>query len=174
VNGPAHVRFSPAVAVPVAAAAHLPLPQAALVVAVAGATAGGWLSPDADQGWMAWAPGGHRGLTHWPGIPAAVLALGLGAPWPLVQALLLGVAAGWGSHDLADFAFGRPAPRQGREAGIPWLLWWGHAGLLGRRHGLRSDGTPSRVFSAVVVPALIAWEAASWWHGALLLPAGAG
>jgi hypothetical protein len=57
--------------------------------------AAGWTSPDADQSWLSWVPGGHRGLLHWWGLPV-LLAIGTlvfiprevwvyrgGHPWPL-------------------------------------------------------------------------------------------
>lgn len=84
-----------------------------VVVGVASATSHGWLSPDVDQrvSWLA-----HRTLTHTlevvltAGTLAVALAYHLGAPW-----IGWGVAIGWGSHLLADMAFG----------GIPSVLLGG-------------------------------------------------
>ena len=112
-----------------AASTGAPPWQVGATALIATATSAGWASPDADQSWLAWVPGGHRGLTHWWGLPAlaglAVLVLvPQDAAWPL-WALLIG----WSSHLLGDFVFGERPP------GIPMAPWWAYAGL-----GLDSGG----------------------------------
>lgn len=120
------------------------------VVAVAAVVAGGPLSPDIDQYWhLPGKPFRHRMITHWWGTVLAALGLlWLALPGWAVAA----VGAGWISHLLGDFCFGRAAPRAGRGAGVPLLPWWGHVGLLGSRGGLRSDGMVATAVEWIVIP----------------------
>lgn len=132
-DGSTHRLFAASVSLAVSTSAGSPLWQGAAAAVIATASSAGWTSPDADQSWLRWAPGGHRGFTHWWGLPA-LLAVGTlvfippEAAWA-VWALLLG----WGSHLVGDFIFGE------RPAGIPMAPWWAYAGL-----GFNSGGALER------------------------------
>jgi hypothetical protein len=150
------------------------------MIALAMMTSGGqWLSPDADQKWLArWSA--HRGISHWWGWPAAAFMLGAlagmgsGPPAGAVQVMLLGVGAGWGSHIVGDFLFGRPhrstSGRLIRGAGVPLWLGRGHCGVLGPRTGLSSSGPTAALFTILVSPGLTLWWVASWRVGHLIWP----
>jgi membrane-bound metal-dependent hydrolase YbcI (DUF457 family) len=122
-DGSTHRLFAASTSLAVSTSFGSPLWQGVAAAVIATASSAGWTSPDADQSWLRWAPGGHRGLTHWWGLPA-LLAVGTlvfippEAAWA-VWALLLG----WGSHLVGDFVFGE------RPAGIPMAPWWAYAGL---------------------------------------------
>ena len=133
-DGSTHRLFAASASLAVSTSVGSPLWQGAAAAVIATASSAGWTSPDADQSWLRWAPGGHRGFTHWWGLPA-LLAVGTlvfippEAAWA-VWALLLG----WGSHLVGDFIFGE------RPAGIPMAPWWAYAGL-----GFDSGGVVERV-----------------------------
>ena len=141
--------------------------RAGLAVVLAGAVAGGRLSPDLDQSW-GWrkadhlapdemlgfgGPMRHRGITHWWGLPACALGLVLLVP-PDVRWAVLALLAGWTSHLAGDFVFGKRDVRAHRNAGIPLYPWWGHIGL-----GLDTGGTLESVTRGVVLPLVLAWQA---------------
>jgi hypothetical protein len=115
-------------------------------------TSQGWFSPDADQSWLRGLPGGHRGMSHWPGWPvlAAVIMLGAGVPVLAWYALV-----GWVSHLLADFLVGE-APM-----GVPLSPFGGwRVGLGGLTPGtwmLRTGGRVERFTAFAVVPGLVGW-----------------
>jgi membrane-bound metal-dependent hydrolase YbcI (DUF457 family) len=75
---------------------------------VAGATAHGRLSPDADQfHWLAKViPGGHRGITHWWVFPLAGIwwATYLIGPYRWELAV---ISIAWASHIITDAVFGK-------------------------------------------------------------------
>lgn len=174
-DGADHYAWAPVVAVPVAAlsAGGDPL-VIAVTIGTAIVTSGGWLSPDADHTWLSWVPGGHRGLTHWPALPAALWLLAEQG-WlpfddrPVILGLYLGTAAGWLSHDLGDLLFGKASPS--RPPGIPLLGWTGYLGLddlLG--FTLRSGGTVAHLVATRGSVVLVAWELICWRQGGVWLP----
>jgi membrane-bound metal-dependent hydrolase YbcI (DUF457 family) len=125
-----------------ATAAHQPAWVAVASAALASVTAGGVLSPDVDQFkvWRAldrWLPdewlgeGGplqHRGISHWFGWPLAAVLWAVYALPPSGYAwAVYALIAGWASHLLLDFAFGKRA--WGRGPGIPLAPWWAHVGI---------------------------------------------
>ncbi len=133
-DGSTHRLFAASASLAVSTAAGAPGWQTAASAVIATASSAGWTSPDSDQSWLWWVPGGHRGLTHWWGLPggAAIATLMFVPPqaaWA-IWALLLG----WSSHLLGDFIFGERPP------GIPMAPWWAYAGL-----GLDSGGLIERV-----------------------------
>jgi hypothetical protein len=162
---PAHHLAGFATGAALAVSTHQPAWVAVTSASLASLTAGGITSPDVDQyrAWRTldrWLPdellgeGGplqHRGLSHWWGLPAAVgAALYLsGGPWWAWMLL-----AGWVSHLVADFVFGRGWG--GREAGIPAWPWWGHIGLGGDAGGLLERWILVPVLT-VAGPAILAW-----------------
>ncbi len=112
----------------------------------AAVSAGKWVSPDADLGWLGWIPGvKHRGITHWWAWPALAawwaLHHDLGDAWWIVWALILG----WTSHLLGDFIFGERPP------GIPVLPWGVYVGLR-----LNSGGWVEKIAVPVLLAA-VAW-----------------
>ena len=127
-NGKGHRVLGAGAGVTYAAATGLPLPLWPVSGALGCATSNGWSSPDADQTWLRWLPGGHRGPTHWVGWPLILAAAVhvLGWPW-WVGAL----NAGWASHLLGDFLVGErpwgvpcwPLPRLGLGAVTPGTTW---------------------------------------------------
>jgi len=140
----------------------LPGWQALACGAVATVSAGGRLSPDMDQTrlYRLLLPRpveGHRRLTHWWGWPTmALLALGVYTGWELTSWPVLPITSlifGWGSHILADAVFG--APGGGRGAGVPLAPLGRHRGLLGAKHGLRSDGRVARFCTRAIFPVVI-------------------
>ena len=145
-DGSTHRLFAASASLAVSTSAGSPAWQGAAAALIATATSAGWTSPDADQSWLSWAPGGHRGFTHWWGLPA-LLAVGTmvfippEAAWAL-WALLLG----WGSHLVGDFIFGE------RPAGIPMAPWWAYAGL-----GFNSGGVIERILRWAW-PVALAWQ----------------
>jgi membrane-bound metal-dependent hydrolase YbcI (DUF457 family) len=146
VDGTTHRLFAASASLAVSTVGAVPGWQAAGAAVIATATASGWTSPDADQSWLSWVPGGHRGLTHWWGLPA-VAALATTALVPAdaawaVWALILG----WSSHLFGDFVFGRRPP------GIPFAPWWGHVGLL-----LNSGGVLEKLLRNAF-PLLLLWQ----------------
>lgn len=115
-------------------------------------TAGGRTSPDVDQHWIwttadRWLPDEwlgnngpmqHRGVAHWWGLPAGIGALAWSTmPGHLVW-IVYALLAGWGSHLVGDYLFGRAGG--GRGPGIPFAPWWNHRGI-----GLAVGGTLERV-----------------------------
>lgn len=133
-DGSTHRLFAASASLAVSTAAGAPAWQTVASAVIATSSSAGWTSPDADQSWLSWVPGGHRGFTHWWGIPAmgaiaTVLYVPPDAAWAL-WALLLG----WSSHLLGDFLFGERPP------GIPMAPWWAYAGL-----GLDSGGAIERI-----------------------------
>jgi hypothetical protein len=156
----------------VTVAAHTgpgPLP-AVLLVGAATVTAGGPLSPDADQRglwrcldrllpdeWLGHGgPLRHRGLTHWWGIPSAAAAwlwlAGTGLPDPLWW-LAAGCVLGWATHLVGDLLVGAGSPW--RDAGIPVAPWWWHVGA-----GFRCGGLVESMLRGVVLPVVAVWQAA--------------
>jgi hypothetical protein len=132
-DGTTHRLFAASVSLAVSTAGNTPTWQGTAAAVISTASSAGWTSPDADQSWLDWVPGGHRGLTHWWGIPAmlavaTVVFVPPEAAWA-VWALLLG----WSSHLVGDFIFGE------RPKGIPMSPWWAYAGL-----GLNSGGLVER------------------------------
>lgn len=145
-DGSTHRLF--ATSASLAASTYLAVPtwQAAAGAVVATATSSGWSSPDADQSWLAWVPGGHRGLTHWWGLPAlAAVAVLVFVP-PETAWALWALLIGWTSHIVGDFVFGERPP------GIPMAPWWAYAGL-----GLDSGGGIERLLRWMW-PVVIGWQ----------------
>jgi len=145
-DGSTHRLLAASASLAVSTGLGVPAWQTAASAVIATATASGWLSPDADQSWLRWAPGGHRGLTHWWGLPglaalAVLVLVPADAAWPF-WALLVG----WSSHLLGDFVFGERPP------GIPMAPWWAYAGLT-----LNSGGVIERGLRW-------AWPAALIWQ----------
>ena len=120
--------------------------QAVASAVIATATSAGWTSPDADQSWLRWLPGGHRGLSHWWGLPLLAAAAVVSVVPPDVAWVGWALVLGWASHLLGDFVFGV------RPAGIPLLPWWGHVGLQ-----FDSGGSLERVLRWAW-PALLVWQ----------------
>jgi hypothetical protein len=162
---PAHHLAGFATGAALATLAHQPVWVAVGSACLASVTAGGITSPDVDQFrvWRAldrWLPdewlgeGGplqHRGLSHFWGLPAAaaVYLYVSGGPWWVWMLL-----AGWVSHLVADWAFGKRA--WGRGPGIPLGPWFWHHGL-----GLDAGGLLERFVLvpvlAVAGPAILIW-----------------
>jgi len=128
-DGSTHRLFAASVSLAVSTNAGTPTWQGTAAAVIATASAAGWTSPDADQSWLRRAPGGHRGLTHWWGIPAMAAVATLVLVPPEVAWALWALLLGWGSHLVGDFVFGE------RPKGIPMSPWWAYAGL-----GLNSGG----------------------------------
>jgi hypothetical protein len=145
--------------------------QALISMTVATVTSGGATSPDIDLrgGWRFvdkllpdeyaghGGPFRHRGLAHWWGVPALVAWWGLPLVpdswhWVATAALL-----GWVSHLVGDFFFGKANRPQGRGPGIPVAPWWGHIGL-----GLDAGGRVEELFRWLALPALLAWQGATF------------
>jgi hypothetical protein len=161
--GPTHRLFGAACGGGVAVAAGWPAWQAAAAAALAAVTAAGALSPDLDQRgpWRAadgvlpdealgaGGPMRHRGLTHWWGLPAVAAAAMQAAPaaWQWAAWALL---AGWASHLVGDFVFGKAS--RGRGPGVPLMPWWGHVGL-----GLDCGGPAEGATRAVALPLALGW-----------------
>jgi len=145
-DGSTHRLLAASSSLAISTATGAPAWQAGGAALISTATAAGWTSPDADQSWLGWLPGGHRGLSHWWGLPAvAALATSNLAPAPVAWvawALILG----WTSHLVGDFVFGIRPP------GIPTMPWWAHVGLR-----FDSGGTLERVLRWAW-PALLAWQ----------------
>ncbi len=153
-DGSTHRLFAASTAVLTWTAAAAPGWQTLAATVIATASSAGWTSPDSDQSWLSWVPGGHRGLTHWWGIPAAVAAATLTFVPPSGAWAIWALLLGWTSHLLGDFIFGERPP------GIPLAPWWHHVGLH-----LDSGGWIERRVVAPLLPA--ATMAAIWWmHGA--------
>jgi hypothetical protein len=76
----------------------------------------------------------------------ASLASGYG--YVAVWVVIFGV---W-SHLVADFAFGRRCPQEGRGPGIPLAPWWAHHGL-----GLDTDGMLERWLVTPGLLVLLGW-----------------
>lgn len=114
--------------------------QAGVVLCVAVATSAGGLSPDLDQTrvWRVLTGGrgvaAHRCVTHWWALPAVLAVVAPSTPDPAVA---WGVAAGWGSHVVADAVIGARSARRG--PGVPLLPGAWHVGL-GVRCGGRVEG----------------------------------
>lgn len=157
-NAAGHRQAAYVAGVAVGLSAGLPWWETLALGALATVTAGGPTSPDMDQrGWYrALLPRrleGHRKLSHWWGLPAAGAAILAVCTWwhhPWWAVIAGGLLLGWTSHLAIDWAFG--APSRYRGAGIPMSPTGGHRGLLGRQHGLRSDGLIARVCTRAVFP----------------------
>lgn len=108
---------------------------AVVTLVVARVTAHGEWSPDTDNiaggAWQRLAGGrgwaGHRRVTHWWVWPVLAWVAAGRASDPLAVALLLGVAAGWGSHVAGDFLVGAGSPWRG--PGVPLLPAGWHVGF---------------------------------------------
>jgi hypothetical protein len=156
-DGSTHRLFAASTSLAVSTALGQPVWQTAAAAVIATASSAGWTSPDADQSWLSWAPGGHRGLTHWWVLPAlgAVATAWFVPPeaaWAL-WALLLG----WSSHLLGDFLFGERPP------GIPVGPWWGYVGIR-----LDSGGGLERGLRWAM-PGILLWQV--WvYHGGAPFP----
>lgn len=157
-DGTTHRLFAASVSLAVSTSLGQPGWQTAAAAVIATASAAGWTSPDADQSWLSWVPGGHRGLTHWWGLPAigavaTILFVPPEASWA-IWALLVG----WSSHLVGDFVFGVRPP------GIPLAPWWAYTGL-----GFDSGGGIERVLRWAW-PAVLVWQV--WiYHGGGPFPA---
>jgi hypothetical protein len=154
VDGSTHRLAAASASLALSTSTGAPAWQAGCAALIATATSSGWTSPDADQSWLSWVPGGHRGLTHWWGLPAlaalaTVALVPAEAAWA-VWALILG----WSSHLAGDFVFGRRPP------GVPTAPWWGHAGLR-----LDSGGGLERWLRRLW-PGLITWQVWIYTGGA--------
>ena len=145
VDGSTHRLAAASASLSVSAAVGAPVWQAACAALIATATSSGWTSPDADQSWLAWVPGGHRGLTHWWGLPALAVVPALLVP-PQTAWAVWALLIGWSSHLVGDFVFGR------RPRGVPMAPWWGHAGL-----GLDSGGGVEKWLRRLW-PGLLSWQ----------------
>jgi membrane-bound metal-dependent hydrolase YbcI (DUF457 family) len=90
-------------------ASGMPWWQLTAGAAVAATFAAGKWSPDLDHsGWTArLVPGGHRGVTHFPGTTLALSLAALSLVPPTAAWVAWAVTAGWGSHLIADWVFGR-------------------------------------------------------------------
>ncbi|GLY33046.1 metal-dependent hydrolase [Kineosporia sp. NBRC 101731] len=146
-DGSTHRLFAASVSIATSTATGAPLWQAAASAVIGTASAAGWTSPDADQSWLHWVPGGHRGLTHWWGIPALLSVAVLVFVPPEAAWALWALILGWASHLLADFIFGERPP------GIPMAPWWSYAGL-----GLNSGGGVEK-WLRWGLPMFITWQA---------------
>ncbi|HEY6796210.1 MAG TPA: metal-dependent hydrolase [Kineosporiaceae bacterium] len=120
-------------------------------------TAGGPTSPDVDQR-LLWTladrllpdewlgnhgPLQHRGIAHWWGVPATVAVVSWSTVPPRFVWIAYALIAGWTSHLVGDWFFGRSG--QGRGPGIPFAPWWNHRGL-----GLAVGGLLERVVAALL------------------------
>ena len=153
-NGRAHRAV--AVATWLTAAPHLgvtrPL-EYAVGAAVALACGHGHLSPDCDHPsispWLAAViPGGHRGITHWPPVTAALLLAAQHAGAYSWQ--VLAVALAWASHQAADAICGE-IPLWPRARG-----GWHRAGLC-----LATGGWFERYIALPAALATSCWAAAA-------------
>lgn len=122
-DGSTHRLFAASTSLAISTGYGQPAWQTGAAAVIATASAAGWTSPDADQSWLAWVPGGHRGLTHWWGLPAAAaLATLLFVP-PEAAWAVWALLVGWTSHLVGDFLFGERPP------GIPLAPWWAYSGI---------------------------------------------
>lgn len=132
---------------------------------IATLTSGGFTSPDIDQHW-AWTrldkllpdewlgnngPMQHRGLAHWWGLPLTAAWLAWSLLPPHIVWVAFAMLAGWTSHLVGDYLFGRPGA--GRGAGIPFAPWWNHRGI-----GLRVGGKLER-WVALLLPFVMLGQA---------------
>jgi len=157
-NGTTHRLLGACSGVTLGVAAGWPWPQIVGAAWLATLTAGGHTSPDVDQARF-WnlldrvlpdellgnnGPLQHRGIAHFWGVPASLGVLA----WSSVPAryvwLAYALLAGWTSHLVGDYLFGRAG--QGRGPGIPFAPWWNHRGI-----GLAVGGITERVV-AVLLP----------------------
>jgi LexA-binding, inner membrane-associated putative hydrolase len=145
-DGTTHRLFAASASLAYSTAAGIPGWQAAAAAVIATATSAGWTSPDADQSWLEWVPGGHRGLTHWWGLPALLAVATIVFVPPEAAWVLWALLLGWGSHLVGDFIFGERPP------GIPMAPWWAYAGL-----GLNSGGLVERLLRWAF-PAVLAYQ----------------
>lgn len=148
-NGTGHRIVANASWLAIAGAIHVGPMEVLCGAIVASSMSSDDFSPDVDQrGLLAKViPGGHRGMTHTPELVTAGLWLFIwlttsaGYPW-----FGWAAAAGWGSHLLADMAWGR----------IPFLI------TGGRRVGLTLDtGGPAEHAVAWVLG--LACVPLTWW-----------
>ena len=154
------------------------------LAAVSGATGGGHLSMDYDQGvvfrWLRrnigvarWlgegGPFSHRGILHW-GLWPLIIA---GAWWVTLARIPAlgpvwwigwGVAIGWASHVILDMLYGHDVHTQEGALiirhGIPWLLWYDHRG------GIWTSSGPGSSFAGFILAGAVVWEA--WLLGVLV------
>ena len=156
--GSTHRTLAAAAALAVAIPAGVGPTHTAVLTGLAVAASSGPASPDADQTWLAWLPGGHRGLTHWPGLPAAaaVYLHVTGGPW-----WAWGLLLGWTSHLLGDAVYGR--------TGVPVVPGW----RVGVRWDCGADSdaeTVGRVLLRVAVAVLAGVYGWGWAGLPDLLP----
>ena len=166
-EGPTHHLLGAAAGLALASGLHWSPLRTGIAIVLAAAVAGGPLSPDLDQSW-GWrkadrlapdealgygGPMRHRGITHWWGLPASVLAL-VPLVTPDVRWAVLALLAGWCSHLAGDFVFGKRDVRSHRHAGIPLYPWWGHIGI-----GLDTGGSLELLTRSLVLPVLLAVQA---------------
>jgi hypothetical protein len=154
-DGSTHRLFAASVSLAVSTIEGAPGWQTAAAAVIATASAAGWTSPDADQSWLSWVPGGHRGLTHWWGLPALAAVATLMFVPPEAAWALWALLLGWTSHLVGDFIFGERPP------GIPMAPWWSYAGLRLDSGGVLERGV------RWVWPVVLAWQAWSWFTGTL-------
>jgi len=157
-KGTTHRLLGASSGVALGAAAGWPWPQIVAAGWLATLTASGSTSPVLDQHklwyllvrvlpdeWLGRnGPLQHRGVSHWWGVPASLGVLAWSTVPPRYLWLAAALLAGWTSHLVGDWLFGRPG--QGRGAGIPFAPWWNHRGL-----GLAVGGLLERVV-AVLLP----------------------
>ena len=124
--------------------------QTAAGTAIAAAFSHGHLSPDMDLMPITEAviPGGHRAITHWPVLVAALTVAAVVLTPPGWRWAATAACVAWGSHLLVDAVFGR-IPIWPRPGG------WTRAGV-----GLHTGGlvehlaTPALAVAAVALAAL--------------------
>jgi len=151
-NGTTHRLLGASSGVALGTVAGWGWPQIVAAGWLATLTASGPTSPDLDQHrlwhlldrllpdeWLGRnGPLQHRGLAHWWGLPASAGALAWSSLPNRYVWLAYALLAGWASHLVGDWFFGRPG--QGRGPGIPFAPWWNHRGL-----GLAVGGILERV-----------------------------
>jgi hypothetical protein len=142
--GPTHRLLGALTGAGYAAATGQPWPIVVLTAGIATTTSSGRFSPDGDQSWWPKVTGfaptwvhRHRGLLHWWGIPVGA-ALIVPALSPLVHWAAVALIAGWASHLVGDFFFGKAARDHG--PGIPLAPWGCYAGVGWKTDGILESG----------------------------------
>lgn len=179
--GPSHRLLGALAGATVASVAGQEWPMVAMTALIATSTAHGWPSPDMDQtgpwrtvGRFLGPLANHRsGLSHWWGLPVlawwGVQHLPQEAHWP-AYALL----AGWVSHLLGDFVFGKLSlfPWGGPKFGVglktDGFIEDGSLNIGGRKRTVVPFG-PTRVAITVAL-ALVLWHTPGMPVGAPGLP----